>query len=381
MPYPLDVPESVLRRRRSQKWVDFPEDVLPLFVAETDVLLALPVRERLAAAIEDGDTGYAADADRLARVCAEYFSRFGREVDPATVVPVTDVGVGVREVLARVLPEPSRVLYTPPVYMPFAPWIRRVDHTPVAVPLLDHDGAEPRLDLAGIEREFAAGARAILLSHPHNPTGHPHSTAELAELAEIAARHGAVVVSDEIWAPLTLGGRDFTSFLAVSPTAPAVGLALSSASKAFNLAGLKCAFVVNGDPDRFPIPRALAGAIGHLGGIAAETALTEGLGWLEEMCAALEANLDLLERLRAEHLPLARWRRPEAGFVVWLDLRAYPGLGDDPAAAFLERGRVALSPGPAFGTEGRGFARINIACSEDLLAEAVRRMGEVAASA
>ena len=102
---------------------------------------------------------HAADADRLARVCAEYFSRFGREVDPATVVPVTDVGVGVREVLARVLPEPSRVVYTPPVYMPFAPWIRRVDHTPVAVPLLDHDGAEPRLDLAGIEPASDEGNR------------------------------------------------------------------------------------------------------------------------------------------------------------------------------------------------------------------------------
>ncbi|MBB1025673.1 MULTISPECIES: MalY/PatB family protein [unclassified Dietzia] len=380
MPFPLDVPESVLRRRRSQKWVAYPEDVLPLFVAETDVLLAPAIRERLATAVADGDTGYFAEIERLAGVCARYYSGFGFEVPEESVVPVNDVGVGVRESLARTLPAGSAVVYTPPVYMPFGPWIRRVGMSPVAVPLVDHDGEDPRLDLVGIERALAGGARAVLLSHPHNPTGVLHSSAELAELAELAARHDAVVVSDEIWAPLTMTGVRFSSFLAASGTAPEVGLAISSASKAFNLAGLKCAFVVNGNPERFEVRRsALSGAVGHFGALAAEAALTGSLDWLEQMNAALASNLDLMERLMAEHLPRARWRRPDAGFVAWLDLRAYPGLGDDPAAAFLDDGKVALSNGPAFGPQGKGFARVNFACSEDILTEAFTRMGRVAA--
>lgn len=380
MPFPLDVPESELRRRRSQKWVAYPEDVLPLFVAETDVLLAPAIRERLAAAVADGDTGYFAEIERLAGVCARYYSRFGYDVPEDSVVPVNDVGVGVRETLARTIPAGSGVVYTPPVYMPFGPWIRRVGMTPVAVPLVDHDGEDPRLDLAGIEQALADGARAVLLSHPHNPTGVLHGQAELAELADLAARHDAVVVSDEIWAPLATPGVDFTSFLAASDTAREVGLAISSASKAFNLAGLKCAFVINGNPERFHVRRsALSGAVGHFGALAAEAALTGSLDWLDELRSALASNLDLMGRLLAEHLPRARWRRPDAGFVAWIDLRGYPGLGDDPAAAFLDEGRVALSPGPAFGTEGKGFARVNFACSAELLTEAFVRMGRVAA--
>ncbi|MVZ90664.1 aminotransferase class I/II-fold pyridoxal phosphate-dependent enzyme [Microbacter sp. ANSKLAB05] len=380
MPFPLDVPESELRRRRSQKWVAYPEDVLPLFVAETDVLLAPAIRERLAAAVADGDTGYFAEIERLAGVCARYYSRFGYDVPEDAVVPVNDVGVGVRETLARTIPAGSGVVYTPPVYMPFGPWIRRVGMTPVAVPLVDHDGEDPRLDLAGIEQALADGARAVLLSHPHNPTGVLHGQAELAELADLAARHDTLVVSDEIWAPLAMPEVEFTSFLAASDTAREVGLAISSASKAFNLAGLKCAFVINGNPERFHVRRsALSGAVGHFGALAAEAALTGSLDWLDELRAALASNLDLMGRLLAEHLPRARWRRPDAGFVAWIDLRGYPGLGDDPAAAFLDEGRVALSPGPAFGTEGEGFARVNFACSAELLTEAFVRMGRVAA--
>ena len=381
VPFPLDVHESQLRRRRSPKWVAYPEDVLPLFVAESDVLLAPAIRERLAAAVADGDTGYFAEIERFSEVCARYYSRFGYDVPQASVVPVNDVGVGVRESLARTLPAGSGVVYTPPVYMPFGPWIRRVGMSPVSVPLLDDDGEDPRLDLAGIERAMVDGARGVLLSHPHNPTGVVHSERELAELADLAEKYDAVVVSDEIWAPLTMPGVDFTSFLAVSATARRVGLAVSSASKAFNLAGLKCAFVINGNPERFAVPRsALSGAVGHLGALAGEAAFTGALDWLEDLRAALAANLDLMEQLLSEHLPRARWRRPDAGFVAWIDLRGYPGLGSDPAAAFLDEGRVALSPGPTFGPQGTGFARVNFACSPELLTEAFTRMGRVAAT-
>lgn len=382
MPFPLDVPESDLRKRRSQKWVGYPEDVLPLFVAETDVLLAPAIQERLADAVADGDTGYFAEIERFAGVCARYYSRFGYEVPEDSVVPVNDVGVGVRESIARILPAGSGVVYTPPVYMPFAPWIRRVGMSPVAVPLLNYDGENPQLDLEGIGRAFADGARGVLLSHPHNPTGVLHSAEELAALADLAARYDAVVISDEIWAPLTMPDVEFRSFLAASATARDVGLAISSASKAFNLAGLKCAFVINGNPDKFDVQRsALSGAVGHFGALAGEAALTRSLDWLDELRAAMSSNLDLMEELLAEHLPRARWRRPDAGFVAWLDLRAYPGLGDDPAEAFLKEGRVALSNGPAFGSQGKGFARLNFACSPELLTEAFTRMGSVARSA
>lgn len=381
MPFPLDVPESELRKRRSEKWQAHPEDVLPLFVAETDVLLAPAIQDRLTAAVSDGDTGYFTEVERFAGVAARFYSRFGWEVPEELVVPVNDVGVGVRESLARVLPAGAGVVYSPPVYMPFGPWIRRAGLSPVSVPLIKYDDDDPHLDLIGIEAALAEGARAVLLCHPHNPTGVLHSTTELAAVAELAKKYDAVVVSDEIWAPLTMPGVEFTSFLAVSETAREVGLAVSSASKAFNLAGLKCAFVINGNPERFKVRRsALSGATGHFGALAGEAALVDSLDWLDQMRAALASNLDLMEKLMAEHLPRARWRRPDSGFVAWLDLRGYPGLGDDPAALFLSEGRVALSSGPAFGTEGKSFARLNFACSEEILTETFERIGRVAAA-
>ncbi|NLD85545.1 MAG: aminotransferase class I/II-fold pyridoxal phosphate-dependent enzyme [Actinomycetales bacterium] len=381
MPFPLDVPESELRKRRSEKWQAYPADVLPLFVAETDVLLAPAIRDRLAAAVADGDTGYFQEIAHFAGVCARFYSRFGFDVPEESVIPVNDVGVGVRESLARILPAGAPVVYTPPVYMPFGPWIRRVGFSPVAVPLIDHDDDNPRLDLPGIERALSEGAKGVLLSHPHNPTGVLHSDAELAELARLAKKYDAVVVSDEIWAPLTMPGVEFRSFLAVSESAREVGLAVSSASKAFNLAGLKCAFVVNGNPEKFPVRRsALSGSTGHFGALAGEAAMVDSVDWLDQMRAALASNLDLIETLLAEHLPRARWRRPDAGFVAWIDLRGYPALGDNPASLFLDEGRVALSPGPAFGTEGKGFVRVNFACSEEILTEAFTRMGRVAAA-
>lgn len=350
--------------------------MLPLFVAESDVLLAEPIRARLAQAIADGDTGYSAEHDELRAAIADFYIAFNVRASDGDITPVVDVGVGVRAILREFLPAGSRVIHHTPVYMPFPAWIRRAGHEPVAHPFLD-DGS---IDLAAIDAEFAAGARAILLCHPHNPSGRIHPPEELAELATIAEKHHAIVVSDEIWAPVTLHGRPFHSFLSVSNTACKVGFAVSSASKTWNLAGLKSAFVITGNRQSFSLPPYLAGAVGHLGALAHRTALAEGDPWRRQLLEALSANVDLLDSLLAEHLPKARWTKPESTYLAWIDLRGYPALGDNPAKAFLEEGGVALNPGPAFGPGGAGHVRLNFACNPELLTTAVSKLGEVAAA-
>lgn len=376
MTFPLDVELADLRRRHSEKWTAYPDHVLPLFVAESDVLLAEPIRERLAAAIADGDTGYASELGELRAAVADFYTEFGVRASDGDVTPVVDVGVGIRAILRAFLPAGSRVIHHTPVYMPFPTWIRRAGHTPEAHPFAD-DGS---IDLAAIDAALGAGARAMLLCHPHNPSGRIHPPEELAELATIAAKHHALVISDEIWAPLALHGRDFRSFLAASNTACKVGFAVSSASKTWNLAGLKSAFVVTGNRQQFSLPPFLAGSTGHLGALAHRVALAEGGPWRAQLVSALSANADLLNALLAEHLPKAQWTIPEATYLGWLDLRGYPGLGDNPAAVFLEHADVALSPGVAFGPGGAGHARINFACNPTLLREAVAKLGRVAAA-
>jgi cystathionine beta-lyase len=283
-----------------------------------------------------------------------------------------------------VLTEPGDgVVINPPVYHPFSLLTRELGRTVVDVPLLRIEEGG-RLDLEGLERAFAGGARVYLLCHPHNPTGRTHDREELAAVAALAARHGVTVVSDEIHSPMSMSmsmsmpEAVHVPYLTLGDDAVATGIAVTSASKAWNLAGLKCALIVTGGDamhDRLTagLPSHLAAHTGHLGVLASIAAFEDGEEWLDALVAHLDRNRALLGELLARHLPQVRYVPPQAGYLTWLDCREL-GLGDDPAEAFLERGRVALSPGPAFGEEGKGFARLNIGTSSALVEDAVRRM-------
>lgn len=377
---PLDaLPLHTLRRRSSTKWRTYPEDVLPLFVAETDFPLAEPIRAALAEAVEIGDTGYTPQDPGLRHAYVGFARRrFGWEVDPTRVGWTGDVMMGVVELLRATIAVGDRVVITPPVYPPFFFCIEEAGGVPEEVPLRDTDDGW-LLDLAGIETALAGGARAVLLCNPHNPTGTAHARDSLAALAEIAARHGAVVISDEIHAPLTRPGGGFTPFLAASPIAAEIGYAVTSASKAFNLAGLKCALLLTAADATTAVVRSLPREVewrtGLFGAIAAVAAFDEASdAWLDALLARLDANRILLAELVAEHLPLARFAVPDAGFLAWLDLSAY-GWGDDPARKIVTEARVALHHGPEFGTGGAGHVRVNFGCAPEILRDAITRIG------
>jgi len=260
-----------------------------------------------------------------------------------------------------------------PVYHPFFGVIEELGRDLVEAPLVDGE-----LDVEAIENCFAAGAKALILCSPHNPTGTTPSREQLVAIADAAERHRAWVLADEIHAPLTLPGAEHVPYLAVSEEAAARGIAFCSASKTFNLAGMHCAQIVTASDEaaavigRLPF---LATHCAHFGAIGAVAAFRDGDAWLEDVLAVLDHNRGLLAELLAEHLPEAGYKPPRAGYLAWLDLRQL-GLGDDPAAALLERGRVALSPGPDFGPQGAGFARLNFGTSPALLEEAVERIAK-----
>jgi cystathionine beta-lyase len=372
-----------LRRRSSTKWRTYPEDVLPLFVAETDFALAPAISERLHTAVALGDTGYTPPDPGIRAAFAAFAARrFGWDVDPARVRSTCDVMMGVVEILRAVIRPGDRVVVTPPVYPPFFDCVPEAGGVVERVGLVRTD-AGWELDLPGIEAAFAAGATAMLLCNPHNPTGTVHSAESLARLAEIARRHGARIVSDEIHAPLTQPGVAFTPFLAASNAAAEVGFVVTSASKAFNLAGLKCALMVTGAAETARVVDALpdevewrTGLFGALAGVAAFDEASDA--WLDSLLAALDENRRLLADLLEKHVPAARYRVPDAGYLAWVDLSAL-GWGDDPAVRILREAKVALHYGPRFGEEGAGHVRINIGCSPEVLREAVLRIGALAA--
>lgn len=360
--------------RSSLKWTRYPPDVLPLFVAEMYFPVSERVQDALVERVRASDLGYIDSAGPLAGVFAEFAAeRWSWALDPAAVRVATDVSVGIVETLRYAVEPHSAVVVTSPVYPPFFELIEEAEHRVVDVPMVERTtGWE--LDLDAIEAAFAAGARAMLLCSPHNPLGLVHPRATLLALAELAARFDVLVISDEVHAPLTHGGVEFVPFLAVSGEARAV--CVTSASKAWNLAGTKCAVVVAEEPrslaalDRFPPEVANRASIL---GLHANIAAYRDTEWLDATVTRIMQNDALLASLLRRRLPVVHYRRPAASYLGWLDFRD-AGLGIDPAERVLVEARVALNSGPAFGAAGRGHARINIACQPAVLEEAVDRM-------
>ncbi|MFS0912863.1 MalY/PatB family protein [Microbacterium sp. 179-I 3D2 NHS] len=376
------LPLAELRERTSEKWREYPADVLPLFVAETDFPLAPAVTAALQRALDLGDTGYIASRPPLAEAYAAFAERrFGWRPDPARMRSTADVSMGIVELLRRVTQPGDRVVVTPPVYPPFYELVDEAGAEVVRVPLRD-TGTAWELDLDGIRSAFEDGATAILLCNPHNPTGTVHDRDSLVALAELAEEFGAAVVSDEIHAPLVQPGSGFTPFLAAGDAAGRVGYALVSASKAFNLAGLKCALMIAADEQTNAVVRALPVEVewrtGQFGLIAAVAAFSEESdAWLDGLLRTLDENRLLLEDLLASRLPGVRYRIPEAGYLAWLDFSAM-AWGDNPGRRILKDARVALQDGPAFGEEGRGHARLNFGTSPEIITVAIERIASLA---
>lgn len=358
------------------KWRTYPEDVLPLWVAEMDVPLAEPVVRAVTDALALGDTGYPAGtgyAEALAAFADRRWGWGGLAVDHTAIVP--DVMLGVVEMIQLVTGPGDPVVVNPPVYPPFFQFIEHMDRRVAEAPL----GADGRIDLDTLEETFqrvVAGGRsaAYLLCSPQNPTGTVHTADELTAVAALADRYGVRVVADEIHAPVLAADVDFVPYLSVPGGEN--GLSLMSASKGWNLAGLKAALAVAGPEaaaDLARLPEEVGHGPSHVGVLAHTAALRDGTPWLDALLAGLDDNRRLLTDLLTARLPAITCRPGEATFLAWLDCRAL-GLGDDPADTFLRRGRVALSSGLPFGTGGAGHVRLNLATSPEIIEEAVRRM-------
>jgi cystathionine beta-lyase len=362
---------DALQLRSSEKWRKFPRDVLPSHIAEMDFAVAPPIEEALVAAVRAGDLGYVhAKSSGLAESFPAFAERrWAWAPDPAGVVAVPDVMVGVAELLRVLTPEGAGVVIHPPVYPPFFSVIGETGRRVVEVPLVDD-----RLPLDGTREALRAGARAVLLCNPQNPTGHTWGADDVRALGEIAAEHDAIFLSDEIHAPLTMPGVGHVPAASVVEDA----IVLSSATKAWNLAGLKCGLAIAGSQrmraalKRLPVD--IHDRVGHLGVIASTAAFTDGDSWLDELRDYLARTREMLPDLLARHAPGVHVAPGRATYLAWLDFRN-TRLGDDPAAIVLERGRVSLLPGTHFGSVGRGFARLNIGTSHELVEEAVKRIG------
>jgi len=368
-----------LRKRKSVKWRQFPDDVLPLPVAEMDFASAPAIKAALLDMVERSDTGYLGPFPELFDAFAKFSTpRWGWQPDIKQMRIATDVGVGIVE-LMRVLIKPGeKVMLNSPVYENIWRWITEVAATTVDTPLIEED-LNYKLDLVAIEKEYKNGVKIHILCHPHNPVGVIFDKQQLTALAELAKRYQVVILSDEIHAPLSYDAKSFTPFLAVSDAAKEVGIIITSASKSFNLAGLKCALIITQSSalqERInKLPLAVTWRASLFGAVASTAAYDQSSDWLDQLLITLDENRKIVAELIQSKLPGVKYRIPDFGYLAWLDMSNL-GLGEDPAAKILEKGKVALNGGVLYGPKHKNFVRLNFGTSSELITEGINRIAK-----
>lgn len=365
----------------SLKW-DRPgeEDVLPLWVADMDFAVPLPVRAALRKRLDSGVFGYGMVPPGYAEAEEHWWeSRHGTGIRGEWLLPCTGVIPSLAAVLSAFAGPGDRVLLQPPVYNYFYTVLKNQGYEPAENRLLCEDGRY-RIDLKDFEEQAShPRTRVFFLCNPHNPVGRVWTPAELEAMAQICREHGVLVVADEIHRDLVFPGHRYTPFLALPEGIRGPHLTCTSPTKTFNLAGLRVSSILAPDPriratlretlDRYELMEP------NLFGIdALIAAYREGSAWLDALLPYLWENYCFLEDICRDALPRIHPIRPEATYLIWMDCRETGESGDDLWRKVLERGRVRLNPGSLYGPGGEGFLRMNIACPRGTLEEAMRRM-------
>jgi len=373
---------ETLDRPESRKWSLHPGKI-GAWVAEMDFGIAPPVAEALQRAVTDGILGYLSPplAAELGHATADWMrTEYGWQVDPERVHPVSDVMAALGVAITEYAPAGSAVIVPTPAYMPFLTYLPTIGHPVVEVPGAVVDGRWQH-DLDGIDAAFAAGARTLVLCNPHNPTGTVLTREELTALAEVVERHGGRVFADEIHAPLRYDGAPHVPYASLSEATAAHTITGTSASKAWNLAGVKTAQLITSNDADQAAYRRFGFAVQHgaatVGVVAAIAAYREGRPWLDDVIAYLDAERHELGRLLAEHLPGARYAPPQATYIGWIDASGLQ-LPTSPATFFREEAGVVLTDGALLGRGYEDFVRIVFATPRPVLREAIHAMGDAA---
>jgi cystathionine beta-lyase len=370
-----------LHTHRSEKWRGFPHDVLPLPVAEMDFPVAEPIKAILSEMVAHSDLGYLGPIPELGSGFKKFAAeRWNWNVDEKQVRAATDVGVAVVEIL-RVFTQPGdSILISSPVYHNFYTWINETKLTLVDVPF-ERTGDEATnpwvINWESIEKAYASGIKVHLLCSPHNPLGFIYSKQDLLKIVALAKKHGVLLISDEIHAPLTFPGETFVPMLSLGADAESVAVCVTAASKGWNIAGLKCAIIVSQNEQMNSKLANLAPAMHYraslLGGFATAVAFADSGVWLDTVIAQLDHNRHLIKKLLAEKLPTVRYHIPQNSYLAWLDVESL-NLGEDPSVTLIEKGRVAFNPGHAFGKQCNQYVRLNFATSPEIITEAIDRI-------
>ncbi|MEC3879983.1 MalY/PatB family protein [Parapedobacter sp. 10938] len=366
----------------SIKWDAAASDVLPMWIADMDFKAAPAIQAALQKRVAHGVFGYTLTPDRFFDAIIGWWQkRHGYALQKEWIRPVTGV-IPALSAIVRALTAPGdKVLVQPPVYNHFYVAIAHTDRQVIENKLLFKEGAF-HIDFADLEEKAAdPSVKLLMLCNPHNPAGRVWTAKELLQIGEICARHGVVVLSDEIHSDLVYHGHTHIPFASLANTKGLRSVTVCSPSKTFNLAGLQVGYLFSENPDLMKrIEQVLmAQEMELLSPFAIEAliaAYEHGEDWLESLIVYLKGNFDYVTDFCSKHLPQINVVPLEATYLVWLDCRAILTSSADFAAKLVRQEKVWLNPGTLYGDAGEGFLRMNIACPRSLLEEGLARFAK-----
>ena len=369
----------------SVKWDGMQEiwgrtDLIPLWVADMDFATAPFITEAIKKRCENPVLGYTCKPDSYFEAIIRWNKmRYGLEVEKDMIGFVPGIVPGIGMALNAFTEIGDKVMIQPPVYHPFRWLVERNGRTLVTSPLKWEDGMY-RMDMENFRTQIK-GCKVFILCNPHNPGGIVWTEEELVQVAEICYEEGVLVFSDEIHADLTLPPHKHCPFAMVSEKARMNCVTFMSPSKAFNMPGLSSSHALVFNPElREKFHHFLESCefdLGHVFSfVAIEAAYTHGTDWLDQCLSYIQGNIDYVDAFLQANAPKIKAIRPQASFLVWLDCREM-GLSQEALVDFfVDKAHLALNDGTAFGKEGEGFMRLNVASPRSVLEKAMKQLAD-----
>lgn len=370
----------------SAKWAEMEmkfgrKDLTPMWVADMDIKAAPEIVEAMKKKVEQEIFGYVYRPDSYYESAANWLKkRFGYEISPSTLIHSPGVVPSMSILVKMLTKETDRILIQSPVYPPFAAAVKDNGRKLIENNLIKDEKGYYTIDFEDLENKLALeDVTLFILCNPHNPVGRVWRREELEKMGELCKKHNVRILADEIWRDLIMPGYKHIPMASINKEIEDITITLFSPTKSFNLAGLQASFAT--------FPRAeerkeFDDILGQMDVkrnnpfslVAFETAYEKCENWLEQLIEHIDGNMQYVIDFINERLPMVKTVKPEGTYLMWLDFNNI-GIAQDKIQEFLiNEAKVAMNDGATFGENGKGFARMNVACPRYMVEEAMEKI-------